>query len=81
MFDFQMSSVRSVSIVGAGGGVIWEGRWRRRVDAGSWRMGKYWQGPGKKSRRHGVSKEQEASVTMSESELGEMYKGKAGSKI
>lgn len=33
-------------------------------------MGKYWQGPGKKSRGRGVSKELEASVTMSESELG-----------
>lgn len=80
MFDFQMSNVRSVNIVGAGGGVIWEGPWRRRVDAGSWRMGKYWQGPGKKSTGHGGSKEQEASVR-SGSELGEMYKGKAGSRI
>lgn len=81
MFDFQMSSVRSVSIVGAGGGVIWKGRWRRRVDAGSWRMGKYRQGPGKKRRGRGVSKEQDASVATSEAELGEMYKGKAGSRI
>lgn len=44
MFDFQMSSIRSVSIVGAGeGGKIWEGLRGRRVEAGSWRMGKGWE--------------------------------------
>lgn len=41
MFDFQMSSVRSVSIMGVEErGVVWEGLWRRRVEAGSWRLGK-----------------------------------------
>lgn len=43
MFDFQMSSIRSVSVVGAGEGEeVWEGLWGRRVGAGSWRMGKDW---------------------------------------
>lgn len=37
MFDFQMSSIRSVSVVGAGEGEeVWEGLWGRRVGAGSW---------------------------------------------
>lgn len=44
MFDFQMSSIRSVSVVGAGEGEeVWEGLWGRRVGAGSWRMGKDWE--------------------------------------
>lgn len=82
MFDFQMSRVRSVSIMGVEArGVDWEGLWRRTVEAGSWRLGKDGQGRGKGSRGHGMSKEQRASVTMSGSELGEMYKGKASSRI
>lgn len=58
----------------------------RPCGEGGWRLGLgRWVGigkaPEKRSRGHGMSKEQEASATVSGSELGEMYKGKAGPRI
>ena len=61
--------------------MVWQVMWRRRVAAGPWRMGRNWQSRGKRGRRLGMSKEQEASAAVSASELGETDEGKAGSRI
>lgn len=62
-------------------GMAWQALWGRRVGARSWRMGEDCQGPRNEGRGHGVSREPEAPASVSASELGATYKGKASSRI